>query len=118
MYPVPINAKHNVTRMEDYCQLLNRGIEWDWMNFFANLWSEGDYKYSMGQIEQVWNLTPTPQKPVPSDPNYDENFRHWLDGKRWGELMTGVGKVFENNPDIQEWTDQFTDKGMAAGVAH
>jgi hypothetical protein len=34
------------------------GTEWDWLNFFWNLWVDGDDGFSVSEIANVWDMVP------------------------------------------------------------
>jgi hypothetical protein len=60
--PHAVTATANVTWMEDECNNVveDNGTEWDWINFFTNVYATKDtgapdsVRYSMGEINAVW----------------------------------------------------------------
>jgi hypothetical protein len=48
--------------MEKYCSngMANRGVELDWLRFFYEMWTSGDYKFSISELLDVWADTSSP----------------------------------------------------------
>jgi hypothetical protein len=62
-FPVDLSNSHYVKWMEYECVpptwFEHFGTEWDWLDFFWNLWTYGSYKYSVAEINDIWHDTVT-----------------------------------------------------------
>ncbi len=91
--------------MEKYCSVLyegedlvgmaNRGTESDWLHFLYEMWTTGDYKFSVSELLEVWAET-----------SYY---------KYWNDLVDTVGDLY-GNPSNERTL--FVTKGDQAGVDH
>jgi hypothetical protein len=70
----------------------------DWLSFYWNVWTDGTYKYSVGELTNVYSNTAYVTPVI-----------------RWSELVGSVNNIYSNQ---QDKIDQFTEKGSAAGVNH
>ena len=53
--PWGVNADYAVRWMEHNCSgWTDSGVEWDWLNFFWKVWTEGPYRISISDIRDVW----------------------------------------------------------------
>jgi hypothetical protein len=62
-FKVEMSTSDNVKWMEYECDptgglLEHYGTEWDWLDFYWNLWTEGSYKFSVNQMMNVWDNVP------------------------------------------------------------
>jgi hypothetical protein len=122
--------------------LTHYGTEWDWLDFYWNLWTEGSYKFTIPQIQNVWDNVPdsdiayeccamssgTPTICAPRDMSAPCGTLPNL----WPTQLT-VGKLWDGDGDYDvtyglidkarsvygdNMANNFESKGDAAGVNH
>ena len=53
--PWGVNADYPVRWMEHNCAgWTDSGVEWDWLNFFWKVWTEGSNRISISDIRDIW----------------------------------------------------------------
>jgi hypothetical protein len=95
------------------------GTEWDWLNFFWNIWTIGDYKWSVPDMYTIWSGTSsttkcclTPTNCVNPNPGCQSGWEYAPFGKKWSSLQTTV----DNSGWSQNKRDRFSNQGLASRV--
>ncbi|MCK9462571.1 MAG: hypothetical protein M0R80_23360, partial [Proteobacteria bacterium] len=144
-FPTTLDTSSDVKWMEYECSpsgLTHYGTEWDWLDFYWNLWTEGSYKFTIPQIQNVWDNVPdsdiayeccamssgTPTICAPRDMSAPCGTLPNL----WPTQLT-VGKLWDGDGDYDvtyglidkarsvygdNMANNFESKGDAAGVNH
>ncbi len=95
--PIYVNAKNNITRMEQFCDdnMVRNGTEQDWLVFFTTVWQDTTNRFSAAELIAVSDLAPVTSY--------------------WSNLVWAVGVL--HTVDTPKY-DHFTLKGDQAGVNH
>jgi hypothetical protein len=111
--PVEVSCGQNVKWMEEYCLDQNHGVTQDWTSFFWNLWTNGEYRYTIDEITDVWAETTIVSNQVGTP---------WYDYENSGSIVSLVEAVSIVWPSDSEEDEQkriqFLTKGENAGVNH
>ncbi len=126
--PFPVNVTNDETWMESECDptvdgFENLGTEWDWISFFWNLWTIGDDRFDVDEINTAWNLVPD-WKAIQCCAGTNCYFRPQGGSCAAGEDQYSVGKVWAdvNGHVMMHWGEfsgeaiHFNDMGSNAGV--
>jgi hypothetical protein len=99
------------------------GTEWDWLNFFWNIWTIGDYKWSVPDMYTIWSGTSSttkccssPTSCIAPNPN-GTCLKGWEKapfGKKWSSLQTTV----DNSGWSANKRDRFDAQGYDSKVQY
>jgi hypothetical protein len=78
-----------------------RGVELDWLRFYYEMWTTGTYKYSVGELLDIWEVV---QDQTPDDYGWDNTDR---------SVYPSAGDLFSGDKLLLMW-----NKGVQEGVNH
>ncbi len=83
--------------------MAHRGVEWDWLIFFWQLWTDGDDRLDISEIKDIW--------PDNSSPDSEYN---WTNTSGTSITSSAMSYLGGGSDEYQN----FLDKGGDAGVDH
>ena len=95
------NAASRSARPLDRPDMANRGVEWDWMNFFWQVWSDGADRLDIADIHDIW----------PDDGASTSEF-NWTNSSGTSITTSASGYLSGDQED------NFFDQASLAGVDH
>ena len=93
--PVTVDCADMPKWQYNLCPADDKGVLQDWLGFYWNVWANGDYKYTINELSDVYS-----RPEVSSD-------------MLWSELVSAVNAKYPSN---QEKRNQFINMGGFAGV--
>jgi len=97
------------------------GTEWDWLNFYWNIWTIGDYKWDVSDVFTIWSGTSsttkcclTPTNCVNPNPDCQNGWELAPLGKKWSSLQTTV----DNSGWLANKRARFASQGDASKVIY
>ncbi len=103
--PWSVNTNYNIRWMENNCStdMVNKGVEWDWLNFFWTTWSVGADRINIAEIRAIW--------PVDGSPVEDYN---WTNSNPSNFSIRNSAETYLNMQGRQN----FLNRAASAGVDH